>query len=418
MATNRLHLVSRVQLYSCFLAWSLSFFLSSGQSQLEEELIASRSELANYKSELSKQCEKVALLQYQVEQLLTKHAEEISTQETTVGQLNIELEAKANLIALLTQQLYQTRVRLKQEMEANAQVCACSHHCVDQKASSYSEGHNDLIGVDHTNTTLTVQSLPTSRPTPKGKQKQPFLTPPPTYSPHPPSTSLAGQSHHIIKRRASTPIRRHLTTPPARTSLPSSSSDQIERRHIHPLRPAHTTKDPQILPSELQQLLTLKEFAPRDAPPVLPPISSTSKKDTDQISIQDQSALGDSQDHSIVGIEYSHAHHNLSSSSPSSSSGAGSSSFHHRRLVLAKSQGLCSAPSTLRVLRYNTRTRQAQDQIVGGGAMAMEEEVGEEEVEVAVEGKEGSAAEGTLLVKENEQTGSGPTLCGTAEGNT
>lgn len=78
---------------------------------------------------------------------------------------------------------------------------------------------------------------------------------------------------------------------------------------------------------------------------------------------------------------------------------------HHRRLVLAKSKGLSSAPSTLRVLRYRSRPRQELDEAGGRGMGGGSEEQEEEEEEV--EEPSALASEGMLLmVKETDPKGS------------
>lgn len=98
---------------------------------------------------------------------------------------------------------------------------------------------------------------------------------------------------------------------------------------------------------------------------------------------------------------------------------SGPSSFssphtRHRHLILAKTKGLSSAPSTLRVLHYSpssrpqdleeagwARGRQSTGVVEGGGMPAGPE--GEEEEE---EGEGLDAPEGTLLLlKETDQKG-------------
>lgn len=348
---------------------------TGGQQQLEEELI---SEIAKLQSSLSKEKEGVALLQYQVDHLLTRHSEDITARDDTINQLNNELDAKANIITLLTQQLCRVREKLKQEIESRtkmANVCVCQHCFVHRKMSSIDGA---LREKDH----FTSPSMDASDIIP---------SPPLSISPHPPSSSIsphpplssAGRNHSI-KRRASTPIRRQSSSP--KNSLTNLSLDlsrtSSSYQQQHHLKPARASKDTGSLSAELQQLLSMNEGSvkpvKREARPVLPPIPALHA---------DQSGIGT--DQPLAWDRHCPQQ---------------SSEHLHPRLILTKTKGLSSAPGTLRVLHYAPRNRKDLKE------QAKAEEDGEE-------AEEGEESKGTLfLVKESDVMG--PPPCAAAEGDT
>lgn len=338
------------------------------------------------------------LLKHQVDDLLTRHSEEVSARDDMISQLNAELDAKASIIALLTQQLCQVRAKLKQELEARSKqsiVCACPHCFVHRKAIPSTEGRlSPLQEADH--------SMDGTELSATGK----LLIPSPpsatlSVSPHPPPP-MAGRKR-LIKRRASTPIRRQSPSP--RNSLTNLSLDSSKDIAQKTLRPARVARDPSLLSTELQELLSLKDDSAkpvrRDTHPVLPPIPSPHAV-TDNM-IQDN----------MVTDNYSHVHRfypgpGIGSSQQLPVQGVtdGTSSINaHRRLILTKSKGLSSAPSALRVLHYGARNR--SDAGAGGGA----EERGKGEEEQTTVAQEGTL----LLVKENNP-GRGPPQCTGTEG--
>jgi hypothetical protein len=319
----------------------------TGQPQLEEELV---SEIAKLQSSLSKEQEKCALLHHQVEHLLSRHSEEISARDDIVSQLNTELDAKANVIALVTQQLCQVRAKLKQEVEARSKKsisCACPHCLIHRKSAP---------STDRKLSTLREAELSSGAENTRGNLHIP--SPPSVIAPHPPPP-MPGRNR-TIKRRASTPIRRQPSPP--QTSLTNLSLDSSTERSQRFLRPKNPLSD-------FQQFVGLKDGISnpvrRETCPILPPIPT----------FDEDSSTGDvlKQSHSV----------------PVDASA-------HPRLILAKPKGLSSAPSALRVLHYGTSERGR-----GGGNHSGE----------AKEGSEGedSAFEGTLLlVKENDRGNMGP----------
>jgi len=89
------------------------------------------------KLSLSKEQQRTALLQSQVDDLLSRHSEEVTHKEDVIKKLNIELDSKAELVVLLTQQIYRLRAKLKQELEKST-ICSCPHCYVHSKVSSES----------------------------------------------------------------------------------------------------------------------------------------------------------------------------------------------------------------------------------------------------------------------------------------
>ena len=367
---------------------------TGNQQQLEEELI---SEIATLQSSLSKEKENVALLQYQVDHLLTRHSEDITARDDTINQLNNELDAKANITTLLTQQLCRVREKLKQEIESRTKmsnVCVCQHCFVHRKASSGPPRETDHL----TSPSTDASDIPnTGKPSPPlsiSPNPQPSSIspnpPPSSISPRPPLSS-AGRNHSI-KRRASTPIRRQLSSPKNSLTnlsldLSRGSSSYHQQQQQQHLRPARASRGTGSLSSELQQLLSMNDGSGkpvrRETHPVLPPIPALHG---------DRSALGMEQP------PPTHAHRRCPQQS---------SEHLHPRLILAKTKGLSSAPGTLRVLHYAHRNRKDLKE------QANTEEDGEEEG--VGEGEELTTPKGTLfLVKENDPMALPP--CAAAEG--
>lgn len=359
-----------------------------GQPQLEEELI---SEVAKLQSSLSKEQESCALLQHQVEHLLSRHSDELSAKDDVISQLNMELDAKASVIALVTQQLCQVRAKLKQEIEARSKKpspCACPHCFVHRKMATSTEGRLSPLQEAECRTNIGRELVNTAG------SKLLVPSPPsaiPSAPPHPPPP-MAGRNR-TIKRRASTPIRRQSPSPQTSpgTSLTNLSLDSSKERC---LRPPHANKYSGTLSTEF---LYLKDSVAKpvrcETHPILPPISAAT--DLDGQTAVNQNCRSYPGNHQIL-------------ISPGSSDT--STLNARRRLILANSKGLNSAPSGLRVLHYGARNQ--HDSIAGGGGGGGGGTSGEEE-EKAEEGKEVvTAPEGTLLlVKENDPGGMGPPQC-------
>lgn len=389
----------------------------AGQLQLEDDLIASRSELAKVQSSLSKEQDKVTLLHHQVDDLVSKHAEDITVRDDFIKRLNVELDSKANLIVLLTQQIYRIRAKLKQELEyksTKALVCSCPHCYVHSKISESNEAHSALCSLEKKLAPLrkadhrhhshqsppslhSTDSLPTTSPVVSGTPAR-HLTPTPP--PSSPPTSASGWRHGIVKR-ASTPMRRSLSSPTDFKNIPSHTL--VQEDHTYHIHKRHTRQRQRIRDEgggsissgrtssqeELQQLLSLKDFEGedrvirtksiirRDGPAILPPIVTSPVPNAEQLEDTDSVASGSGM--------LSHVH------CQDLDMVADSPFLQHRHMAsyVAKSPGLSSAPpSSFRVLHRAGRSR-GQGQ--GSRGVVSEEEPDCRE------------AEGTLLVKENER---------------
>ena len=352
------------------------------------------------------------MLQHQVDYLLAKHSEDISSRDEAIKQLNDELDTKAGAVVLLTQQLYQARVKLKQEVEERVQkstACVCPHCYVHQKMSK-SVSAESRLGTLHESDPLSrgydrdTLSADTAVSSQWRTSPPPQSTPP--ISPHPPPPSATRR--HSIKRRASTPIRRHSPSPKSAQSAAGDHTHHLSQQKS--LRPALTAKDAGMLSNELQQLLSLKDGSEvkltrrKETHPVLPPILSSSKLTED--CPQDIHT-------SSVTLDRTPSGHFVCATVPVPMATDSPQTHHHRRLILAKSKGLSSAPSKLRVLRYSSCSRAEGEEPRGGAAAG-----GEKEEEEGEGGIEASSSGGTLLmVKETDRKGTRPVGQWAAEGD-
>ncbi len=151
-----------------------------------------------------------------------------------------------------------------------------------------------------------------------------------------------------------------------------------------------------MLSNELQQLLSLKDkevklSRRRQTHPVLPPIVSSSNLTED--------SHGDGHS-SNVALDRSPSGRYICATVPMPVASDSPQLHHHRRLILAKSKGLSSAPSKLRVVRYSSRSRGEGEEVARGGGGGGGEGEGKEE-----EAEEGEETNGRtlLMVKETDQ---------------
>lgn len=404
----------------CLFSALVYFPLLTGQLQLEDDLIASRSEMAKVQSNLSKEQEKVSILQHQVDELLSKHAEDVTVRDDFIKQLNIELDSKANVIVLLTQQIYRIRAKLKQELEdktTKALICSCPHCYIHSEISESKEQQGSLTSRENKlaplrkanchhhsyrsppsiHNTEDQHSLASTSSVVSENQTR-HLTPTPPLCP--PPTSASGWRRGIV-RRASTPVRKNSSSPTdIQTRIPSHSqigifqddhTHCIHRRHAQRLvrdRVGGCAGGGRGIPSQddLQQQLsfeggnrvTCNRYIRKDGPAVLPPIASL---DAEQLEEQDPGNDG--------VILRSH-HQDLDVL-------ADCSILQHRHMAsYTNSLSLSSAPpGSLRLLHRASRSK-GQGQLSGG---------------VVSEESPGCSAEGTLLVKENKQKVSSTAAC-------
>lgn len=270
----------------------------------------------------------------------------------------------------------------------------------------------------------------------------------PPLTPRPPPTSAASLAPSMI-RRASNPVRKQSPSPRSSRGQVSSSSGSMssvtsshtsiatltdenadsdaaslsttsvsnnEAKVLDPVQPHRQG----VVPQELRELLKSHENGNLGGqlliskPPPLPPIVSTDDNSDQTTPTQSEvfhshyfnpttrtvdpnnlTTVHPSDPSSSLRVKGHHHHH------PHAYHPAGIRQ-HHRHFILAKAQGLSSAPSTVRLLRYSPPTQQKQDLMMreevggaGGSGLLMESTEG-----VVNEDEERGTAEGILLVKE------------------
>lgn len=322
---------------------------------------------------LSKEKQNVSLLHHQVNDLLSKHSEDSTVRDNFIKRLNAELDSKANVIVLLTQQIYRVRIKLKQELESKATkalVCSCPHCCVHSKIleSKTQQGRalcfrkNKLRKADHhhLHDVEDQDSLSRTSSLVSGLQTRHFNPTPPL---SPPPSSATGWWHGIV-RRASTPVRRNSSSPTdSHTILSYSQMGMVQDDHTHHIhRTRRHTQSQSIWDSgggvgsrrtpsyyELQQLLRLKylegenrvirtKLIPRDSPAILPPIITSPVHNAEYL---EEDHCGSDNGSAML----SHVH------CEDLDMVADSSLLQHRHIGSYRSPGLSSAPpSSLCVL--------------------------------------------------------------------
>ena len=346
------------------------------------------------KLSLSKEQQKVALLRNQVDDLLSKHSEELTVKDDLIKKFSIELDSKADLVVLLTQQIYRLRAKLKQEFEnaaAQSAICSCPHCHVHSKISpearillsTPTQGNSQVRklaplrkadGRHHTH------SVPTSLNSQPTYSKLPPRNLVPTPPPSTPPLSASGRRRVLVKRASTPEIR----------TLSSSTDTQNDSPFNHESQDSYTyeiTKRTSRMPRSREGNMRTrnphedethhedeKDFVTRtvyrDTPAILPPIVTPPTSDLNEEGPRNNNAA-----HILEVEKLSDAsllqHH------------------HHKASYLAKFPGLSSAPpSSLRV--YHRATRSKGQGPISGVAMTEED-------------PETLEPEGMLLVKENDE---------------
>ena len=356
---------------------------------------------------ISSNDDKLKLYEHQLQDMTSKFTDEMRIKEEKVSRQNAELETKSSTIASLTQQLYNTRIRLRSEIETNARIasgaiCNCPHCRAHHRSRPTSRSSTDKSNVSADKEPMRTSRIERRRvrtvssPVPDSiadQQEQDGLRsstgsirlPTPPSLPKPPTKSSI--------RRASIPIRRQLpfmsasvrepTTTGSTTSLPGGrhprpDENVLEQRALDPVKMYRYGT----VPTDIRQLLHSREgdvrIVSKPAPPVLPPI--TLDDNTKSLSQTE-----------ILNREDTQLSNELEYASYSELPTSNIRLRRHRHFILAQAQGLSSAPSTMRVLRYHPHSLEPGLEDVGTGRPreAEEEFIGEE-----------GAAEGTLLVRE------------------
>ncbi len=384
---------------------------NSSYRQLEEQLSMSTAEALELRTSLTSHEEKVGLLEHKVSELEERLSEECNRRDARVAELNTELESKSNAIAYLTQQLRQAKLKLKAALEENGRLT----HAQIASTTALPVRRLDTTAPRACRTFRRTTSSPLPQDTANfearlnsgnSRAMSPPTLPPPLV-PRPPSTG--SPSHPLLHRRASSKVRRRWSHSPK--SSGSSSTTGLHSPHPPPnvspcasntsLGPISMYRPPTTPPDVSDILRHNHDLRAKDSqlvvkrsPPVLPPIQSETsvlyQHRGGEPSVVDSRSGVLMPSHSANHVhhpELSHPQH----------------SYRHRHLILAQAQGLSSAPSALRVLRYSSLSR---GRLEGGrGEVGVEEEeegeeVWEEESEEEEEEGEEEMVEGRLLVRE------------------
>lgn len=446
---------------------------------MEESLTNSKAEILKLRSALAKSEDKVSLLDHQLEEVSTKFNEELRVRDERMTDQSSELESKANTIAMLTQQLYNTKIRLRNELQAKNSVTAASTShvtssamCVCPHCPAHSKHHATVTGDNrhyvlhegggvgpggmeqvHVNSTAAINTTTVAAHSARSRisriQRRHFRntstpvahevgslrgdpsdynndvddedddvvrrshhtrsntgntqrlpTPPMTPRPPPPMASPATST---TIRRASKTVRKQSPSPQSMRNQ-TSGGERLSSVKVSPSCIAEVATDCDceescsatsmngekkvldpvqihrqgVMPDELRELLQSRGaeggvhiqqqmIPPRPAP--LPPIANSGEGTTTA--------------------------HELSSSSSRLRGHPHIPSRQHRHFILAKAQGLSSAPSTVRVLHYSPPKQQQDHNIEEVGVASGLLEPGE-----IKDNERGVAMEGTLLVKE------------------
>ncbi len=326
----------------------------------------------------------MTLLQSQVDDILSKHSEELLVKEETIKKLGTELDSKAEVVVLLTQQIYRLRAKLKQEFDnaaSQSAACSCPHCYVHSKVSpearvllkTPTQGSNTMkkhfLRTSEIRHQHLIEAPPTSDFSPSRFTTMRNLIPTPP--PSSPPLSASGRRRPIFKIASKPDLRTLPSTPDAKnghisdnTMQPHSSSQDITRRKSQASQHRDQTlvriasrygdgicrKD-----SRDTEDTSTSQSVCRNYSPTLPPIIvAPSTTDFNQ-------HLHNSERDKLPDATFSHRHHKAS--------------------YLTKFPGLSSAPpASLHVLHHSNRHMQSV------------EDLGSPEQH-----------EGTLLVKENDE---------------
>lgn len=388
--------IQKLQKKNARLTFELAMKGSSGASStsscteckhLGEELISSKAEVLRLLSALSAREERSSLLGHQLTESEKKFAAEVKNREDKIGQLSAELESKADTVAYLTQQLHQSKLRLKKALEKHPY--AAPTHTAAVGDAALQPGRSSASTRPYQ--TSRVVRRTTSSPVP---QEVAFLT---SVSPEAKTMRHLPTPPYPPVRRASTPRRRKPDLSPGTSSSSSSSPRDLSesrelstqprppsvsprqqsggsRTNLDPVRAQRHRPSPPDISDILQSQKSVVPVITKPTPPVLPPIQSDTcmhaERHCSAASLADDLPQSKSVD-CYASSERTNTPSSRLRHYPQ----------RHRHIVLAKSQGLSSAPSTLRVLRCGPRTLESE----------------EKDTDRYTPG----AAEGTLMVKEN-----------------
>ena len=406
-------------------------------SRHTEELQSAKMEVFSLQSALSMSSEEIRVFTQQLKEVEATMAEEIENRDSQIRHLESHLDEKSQTIACLVKQLHQMKVELAQISETSpsmASTTACAAirptangyqqlekkepepppdlpgagkiiHRIRRCATSPAVTCNPDSSVAEKECNITTrQYLPTPIPTPlpttsfrppstskysppaptlssvplvsprppsilRRSLPTPTLTSPPPISPRPPSTSPPQR----LIRRASGVIQKR--TRPAASSHHAGLDRASSTTALYPLDPVQRHKQAPPIPDFLQQDSSFKIDA-RPPPPVLPPIATnlpTTGTHPPPVATNEGRVTGTA--FSELGIPCPPSHYQVCHG-------------RQRHIFLARSQGLNSAPSGVRVLAGRLERGRREEEGEWKGRQGKQ---GGGEIE---------AVEGTLLVVE------------------
>lgn len=352
----------------------LSISLSTGRSDcckhLEKELQSYKSEVNSLQFALSACKEEIKLLQHQMSSEESTFLEEISQKDAQISYLGAELDHKTQLVAHLTKQLHQMKIEFTQVLEASSVTQSVAIPTTSDYDCSLAQREHPTTGqIRRRVRRATASALPhdpDKKSSEKAMARRSLPTPvhtPSSVSPRPPSTSPPQRLLHRASRVT------HRDPQPASTpqdaSLTPQSTTSLDPVQLHKRAPNDLLKQEGNLTANVCVLA-------RSSPPVLPPIPTNSN---------------------FVAHQNSEASSFPSCRIPESHRQCPLHPTQHRHVILARSQGLNSAPSSVRVLARRRTRNLGQNHCEGCEG----DSVKEGEVE---SGENRSKAEGILLVKE------------------
>lgn len=332
-----------------------------------EELQSVKTEILSLQSALSASTEEIKLLKHHIKEAESTFSEEMNKRDARIHHLESELDWKSQEVARLVKQLHQMKIELTHISDASSVV----QHVVLPTSTDHSyqlrqRKGSDVAGtyrisrrvrratasaVTHDSDTfhdsrekqsmLTRRSLPT-----------PTLAPSPPTSPRPPSTSPP----HTVIRRASGVAHKRARPVNTTHTVPQKTSSTTTLDPVQKYKQAPSVAD------FLDRAQSV-HVVTRPSPPVLPPIATNSV--TEAAPTGTGSGVSD-----YVRCPPHPARHGC-----------------QRHVILARSQGLSSAPSDVRVLTGRLERNRGREEEWEGGQ-------GEGE------GGGRETAEGTLLIKE------------------
>lgn len=359
-------------------------FVPAGRSDCckrwEEELHSYKSEVNSLQSALSACKEEIKLLKHQLSDAESTFSEEVGQRNAQISCLGSELDHKAQLIAHLTKQLHQMKNEFTRVSEASSLMQSIAIPTV----CDYNISVGQRVAPEHPDVGTT------------GRIRRRVRRATASALPHNPEMhQISSKSHERMLVRRSLPTPTHTHSPPSISPRPPSTSppqrlfhraSRVAHRSARPSNATHLSQDESTAPRPTTSLhlldpVQLKKQAPditdllnhegnsasnvrvitKTSPSVLPPIPTNSN--------------------SVV-----HQNPETTSSGRTSESHLSYPLHHtrHRHVILARSQGLSSAPSSVRVL--TGRTGDLKDDQWQGAEREREEER--------------KATEGMLLVKE------------------